>query len=290
MAIFMQAAVTGLFIGGVYGLIAMGLSLVFGVMRVINFAHGEFVLIGMYATYFSYNEFGLNPFLSLILVIPGALILGAVLHKVLMRRIVSASEVRQLLLTFGLGLLIHGTAQIVFSPNQHSLQGFDWGSELLRMGPIIVRPTQVVGFAIAVAVTVSLTLFLAKTDLGRSMRATVDDAEMAESSGVRSDRIYMVTMALGLAIACVAGTVLMTYYPVSPSVGTQFLVLAFVALVLGGLGNVTGAFVGGIVAGIVQQFTATYIDVGLQDVGLFALFIVVLAFRPEGLLGRRVAV
>lgn len=290
MSTFLQAAVTGLLLGGVYGLVSMGLSLVFGVMRVVNFAHGELLLIGMYGTYVLYTGVGLNPFVALVVVIPAALLLGAVLQGALLSRVTGTTELRQLLLTLGLALVIQSLAQIVFSADQRSLPGFAWGSQLARLGPIFVRPAHVVGFVVAVAVTVALTLLLTRTDLGRAMRATVDDAEMAESSGVRSKRIYMVAMALGTCIAAIAGAVLITYYPVSPTTGMQFLIIAFVSVVLGGLGNVIGAFLGGVVAGLVQQFTASYVAVELQDVGLFALFIAVLIFRPNGLLGRQGAV
>ncbi len=290
MSTFLQAAVTGLFLGGVYGLVAMGLSLVFGVMRVVNFAHGELLLVGMYATLVLNTALGLNPFAALLFVVPGALLLGAALQRFLLARVTGTTELRQLLLTLGLGLIIQSLAQIIFSPNQRSLTDFGWGAEIVSVGSIFVRPTHAVGFAIAAAVTVALTLLLTRTDLGRAMRATVDDAEIAESSGVRSKRIYMVAMALGTCIAAIAGAVLITFIPVSPTTGTSFLVIAFVSVVLGGLGNVIGAFVGGVVAGLVQQFTASYIAVELQDVGLFALFIAVLLLRPNGLLGRQGAV
>lgn len=290
MTTFVQAAATGLLLGGVYGLISMGLSLVFGVMRIVNFAHGELLLIGMYATYFLYTEVQLNPFVALIAIVPGALLLGAALQRLVLSRVVGATELRQLLLTLGLGLVLQNLALIFFSPNQRSLSGFSWGTELVPVGPIFVRPAHIVGFLIAVTVTVALTVLLTKSSIGRAMRATVDDPEMAESSGVRTRRMYVLAMAMGTSLACIAGVILMTYYPVSPTTGTQFLVIAFVAVVLGGLGNVVGAFVGGIVAGLVQQMTAAYVAVELQDVGLFALFIAALVVRPNGLLGRAGAV
>ncbi|SDX99748.1 amino acid/amide ABC transporter membrane protein 1, HAAT family [Modestobacter sp. DSM 44400] len=289
MTTFAQAAITGLLLGGVYGLVAMGLSLVFGVMRVVNFAHGEFVLIGMYGTLALYTGLHLNPFVALLIIVPGALLLGAALQQVLISRVTRTTDLRQLLLTLGLSLIIQSLALIIFSPSQRSLPGFAWGSELVRLGPIYVRPAHVVGFVIAVVVTGALALLLTRTDLGRAMRATVDDAEMAESSGVRTNRIYVVGMAIGVCIACIAGAVLITYYPASPNAGQTFLVIAFVAVVLAGLGNVVGAFLGGLMAGLMQQFTASFISVELQDVGLFALFIAVLVLRPNGLFSRKQA-
>lgn len=292
MSTFAQAAITGLLLGGVYGLIAMGLSLVFGVMRTVNFAHGDLVMIGMYATFVLYDGFGVNPFLGLLVVVPASLLLGAALQWGLLARVHgSAVETRQLLLTLGLALVIQNVAQMIFSPNQRPLSGFGFGRSLVNIGgDVYVRPTHIVGFGIAAVVTLALTLLLTRTDLGRAMRAIVDDSEIAESSGIRSKRIYVGAMAIGTCLACIAGAVLMTYYPVSPSSGSGFLILAFVAVVLGGLGNMIGALVGGLVAGLVQQFTASYIAVDLQDVGLFMLFILVLMVKPNGLLGRKGAV
>lgn len=289
MDIFAQTLLTGIFLGGVYGLIAMGLSLVFGVMRVINFAHGNFVLLGMYAILALYTSLGISPFWGILVVIPIGILLGALLQRVLISRVIGSGDLPQLLLTLGLAIIIQNLAQIIFSPSQLSLPGFTWGSQLTYVGTIVVRPAHVAGFLIAVVISVGLTMLLKRTDLGRQMRATVDDAAMAESSGVRTKRIYVMAMALGTCIALVAGAVLITYQPVSPAIGNQFLVLAFVAVVLGGLGNVIGAFIGGVLAGVVQQVTAAYVGVDLQDVGLFALFILVLIFRPNGLFGRQEA-
>lgn len=289
MDIFAQTLLTGIFLGGVYGLIAMGLSLVFGVMRVINFAHGNFVLLGMYAILALYTSLGISPFWGILVVIPIGILLGALLQRVLISRVIGSGDLPQLLLTLGLAIIIQNLAQIIFSPSQLSLPGFTWGSQLTYAGTIVVRPAHVAGFLIAVVISVGLTMLLKRTDLGRQMRATVDDAAMAESSGVRTKRIYVMAMALGTCIALVAGAVLITYQPVSPAIGNQFLVLAFVAVVLGGLGNVIGAFIGGVLAGVVQQVTAAYVGVDLQDVGLFALFILVLIFRPNGLFGRQEA-
>ncbi|WP_104197260.1 branched-chain amino acid ABC transporter permease [Cryobacterium sp. M15] len=286
MEILAQTVITGLLLGGVFGLIAMGLSLVFGVMRIINFAHGNLVLLGMYTVLLLYTTFGINPFLALLIVVPIGLLLGAALQSVLFARLRNAGELPQLLLTLGLGIIIQSLVQVFFSPTQKSLHEFAWGSELIAVGGIYLRPAHVVGFVIAVAITIGLTFLLKSTDFGRQMRATVDDAEMAESSGVRSKRIYVIVVALGTCIALVAGGVLITYQPASPTLGNQFLVLAFVAVVLGGLGNIIGAFIGGLIAGTVQQLTAAYVSVGLQDVGLFTLFILVLIFRPNGLFGR----
>ncbi|TFD02973.1 MULTISPECIES: branched-chain amino acid ABC transporter permease [unclassified Cryobacterium] len=287
MEILAQTVLTGLLLGGVYGLIAMGLSLVFGVMRIINFAHGNIVLLGMYTVLMLYTTLGINPFLALLIVVPVGLLLGAVLQSVLFARLRDAGELPQLLLTLGLGIIIQSIVQVVFSPGQRSLTGFAWGSELVDIGGIYLRPAHVVGFVIAIAITIGLTFILKRTDFGRQMRATVDDAEIAESSGVRSKRIYIIAVGIGTSIALVAGGVLVTYQPASPTLGNEFLVLAFVAVVLGGLGNIMGAFIGGLIAGTVQQLTAAFVSVGLQDVGLFTLFILVLIFRPNGLFGRK---
>ncbi|WP_157802942.1 branched-chain amino acid ABC transporter permease [Compostimonas suwonensis] len=287
MQLFAQTALTGLLLGGVYGLVAMGLSLIFGVMRVINFAHGSIVLVGMYLVYSLYNA-GVNPFVALLIAVPLGLLFGALLQTVLLGPVTGKDELRQLLLTLGLSLIIKSIAQVIFSPNSLSLSGFTAGSTLVDIGGgLYVKPAHIIGFAIAILVAAMLVLILRYTDLGRRMRAVVDDSQMAESAGVRSKRIYTISMAIGICIAIVAGGVLVTYQPVSPTTGDAFLVIAFVAVVLGGLSSVYGAFVGGVIAGVVQQLTSAFVGPALQDAGLFVIFILVLIFRPNGLFGRK---
>lgn len=286
MDLLAQTLLTGLLLGGVYGLIAMGLSLAFGVMRIINFAHGALVLIGMYVAVALFRV-DVNPFVALLLIVPAGLALGALLQAGLLSRVTGGSELPQLLLTLGLGLIIQSVLQAIFGPGQVGLSGFSWGSQLIQVGPLYLKPAHIVGFAIALFVAVAFALALRYTSLGRQMRATVDDAAVAESSGVRSRRIYIIAMAIGTSIAMIAGAVLVTYRPASPSLGHEFLLIAFVAVVLGGLRNVIGAFIGGLIVGIVQQLTSAFLSPSLQDVGLFTLFILVLIWRPAGLFSKK---
>lgn len=289
MQVLAQTALTGLLLGGVYGLVAMGLSLIFGVMRIINFAHGTMVVVGMYLVYALYRA-GVNPFVALLIAVPVGLVLGALLQRFLIGYVTGKGELRQLLLTLGLSLVVQSLAQLAFTANPLALNGFTGGSALIDVGGLYLKPAHMIGFAVAAVVASALMITLRFTDLGRQMRAVVDDAQMAEASGVRSRRIYMIATGIGICITMAAGGVLVTYQPVSPSAGNEYLVLAFVAVVIGGLTSVPGAFVGGLIAGIVQQLTSAFVDPLLQDAGLFALFILVLIFRPSGIFARKGAV
>jgi len=286
MELLAQTLITGILLGGVYGLIAMGLSLAFGVMRIVNFAHGALVAIGMYAVIALYRA-DVNPFVSLALMVPIGLLFGALLQGSLLNWVTGKSELRQLLLTLGFGMVVQAVLQALFTPGQVGLTGFAWGSQLVQVGPLYLKPAHLVGFVIAIVIAIAFALLLRYSALGRQMRATVDDAEIAESSGVRSKYIYILAMGIGTAIAMIAGGVLVTYRPAIPTIGNEFLLIAFVAVVLGGLRNIIGAFVGGLIAGVMQQLTAAFVSPALQDVGLFALFILVLIFKPAGLFSRK---
>jgi branched-chain amino acid transport system permease protein len=289
MHVFVQTTLTGLLLGGVFGLIAMGLSLIFGVMRIINFAHGSFVVVGMYVVYALYQA-GLNPFVALVIAVPIGFATGALLQRFVLGYVTGKGELRQLLLTLGLSLVVQSLAQVIFSANSLGLDGFSGGSTLTHVGWIYLKPAHMIGFGIALAVAIVLMLMLRFTDLGRQMRAVVDDTQIAEASGVRSRRIYVIATGIGVCITMIAGGVVVTYQPVSPSEGNEYLVLAFVAVVIAGLSSVQGAFVGGLIAGVVQQLTSAFVDPALQDAGLFALFILVLIFRPSGIFSKKGAI
>lgn len=290
----LQAILTGVFLGGLYGLISCGLSLTFGVTRVTNFAHGDFVTMGMYGAFVGQASLGLHPLLSLPLVAAAAFGLGVVVHGLLISRTVKQNVFRpddthisQIVITFALGLLIQNVLLLLFSPNSRSVTGVFEG--VLRVGGLFVNRAQLIAFILALVVFAALYLFLNLTDFGKAMTATVDDGDMASMVGIDSEKVYAAGFGIGVALAAVAGTILVTYYPATPTAGATFVAIAFITVVLGGMGNVLGAFLAGPLIGIAQQLTATYVGLDLQNVGLFAVFLLVLLFRPSGLLGRRVA-
>lgn len=287
MTQFLQAIVSGILVGGVLGLVSMGLSLVFGVVRIINFAHGELVMLGMYGTFLLYTGMTIPPPFSILIVAPLLFVFGVLLYRGLFEPVVTGSTelLPQLSLTVGISFALQTIAQWVFSPTQRSIQ-MSWTTTYYDVGEVFINQAQLIAFLVSLVVSLLLWLFLARTDLGRAMRAIVDDREVAQMMGINSRRIYAIAVGASAALAAVGGNILMTYYPTSPHVGLQFLPLAFVAVVMGGMGNVLGAFLGGIIVGIVQQVTGVYVAFQLQNAGLLLVFIAVLLLRPSGLFGK----
>lgn len=287
MTQFLQAIISGILVGGVLGLVSMGLSLVFGVVRIVNFAHGELVMLGMYGTFLLYTSMTIPPPYSMLIVAPLLFVFGALLYRGLFEPVVIGSTelLPQLSLTVGISFALQTIAQWIFSPTQRSIQ-MSWGTTFYDVGEVFINQAQLIAFIVSLVVSLLLWLFLTRTDLGRAMRAIVDDREVAQMMGVNSRRIYAIAVGTSAALAAVGGNILMTYYPTFPHVGLQFLPLAFVAVVMGGMGNVLGAFVGGIIVGIVQQLTGVYVAFQLQNAGLMLVFIAVLLLRPSGLFGK----
>lgn len=287
MTQFLQAIISGILVGGVLGLVSMGLSLVFGVVRIVNFAHGELVMLGMYGTFLLYTGMTIPPPYSMLIVAPLLFVFGALLYRGLFEPVVIGPTelLPQLSLTVGISFALQTIAQWIFSPTQRSIQ-MSWGTTFYDVGEVFINQAQLIAFIVSLVVSLLLWLFLTRTDLGRAMRAIVDDREVAQMMGVNSRRIYAIAVGTSAALAAVGGNILMTYYPTFPHVGLQFLPLAFVAVVMGGMGNVLGAFVGGIIVGIVQQLTGVYVAFQLQNAGLMLVFIAVLLLRPSGLFGK----
>ncbi len=288
MTPLLQAVLSGILLGGIIGLVSMGLSLVFGVMRIVNFAHGELVVLGMYGAFVLYTGLGLNPALAIPVVTPLLFLFGVLLYVLLFERIVTTATdlLPQLSLTIGLSFLLQTVMQMVFSPTQKSVTT-SWTTTYYHLGELFMSEAQVIAFVVSTVVMVTLWLFLTRTDFGRSMRAMVDDNDVARMMGISSRKVYAIATGISAGLAGLGGIILITYYPVTPTTGLLFLPLAFVAVVLGGMGNVLGAFVGGIIIGVVQQLTAVYVAYQLQNAGLLVVFIAVLLLRPAGLFGKR---
>ena len=279
----LQGVLSGVLLGGVYGLIAVGLAMVVGVMRIVNFAHADFVMIAMYITFFVVTAGGLNPYVAVVVALPSLFLIGLVLERGIIRFSYGQLEANQLVLTAAISLLLQNFALLLFSPTQRSAVTT---YELFPLGPVFVNKAQVIGFVIAVVTTTGLTVLLRLTEVGRALRATVGDPEMATMLGVNVVRIRTFAFGLSAALAAVAGVVLATYYPMAPTVGVNFLVVAFVAMVMGGLTSISGAFMSSLVVGVAQQVTATLGDARIQNLTVFVIFILLLVLRPQGLFTR----
>ena len=286
--ILLQALANGIASGAVYGLIALGLSLQFGVMKIINFAHGSFLMIAMYAAVWACRHLGLHPLALIPLVAAVLFVIGYFTQMLLIEPIYRKEATREpigvLIFTTGLWIFLDNLFLIVAGPDYQVLPG-DWSNEIVILGDYIFSYPQIAGFVIATAVTLLVILFLGKTRVGRMIRATGQDREAASVLGVDSKRVYQVSFAIGLAVLGVAGCLLLPLYPVNPFVGDIFGLRAFVIVVLGGMGSIGGAFWGGIIVGVLESVGAQFVPVSFAEALIFIVFLAVLYVRPAGLFG-----
>lgn len=279
-----QAILDGLMIGGVYAVISIGLTLVFGVMGIVNFAQAEFLMLGMFVAYYAWAWLGLDPLLAAPLAFAVVFLLGAAIQHVLIKRVLKAPEVAQIFLTVGLLIVLENAALLMFGSGFRSVST-PYQTASLQLGPLFISVPYLAAFAMSVASGLALWLFLKSSWFGRAMRATAQDPMAARLMGIDADRMHMLAFALGVGLTAFGGAVILPYLTASPTVGTQFAVLMFTVVVLGGLGSVAGAVVGGLAVGIIQSLSALVFPIQLQNLVLFVVFIAVLAFRPKGLLG-----
>lgn len=281
-----QACVSGVLLGGVYALVALGLTLVFGVMRIINFAHGALVMLGMYATYYLHVGLGVDPYLSALLVGPAAFGLGLGLQRGIIQPNLGAPESNLLLLTLGLALFLENLALVAFGSDPRSLR-VAYAGRTLHLGEAVVTLPRLIAFGASVGLAVALWLFLRHTDTGKALRAAAEEREGALLLGIDVRRLYRFAFGLGAALAAVAGTLVAPFLYAAPDVGDVFNVLAFVIVVLGGMGSFVGALLGGFIVGLARSLGAALLPGSLAELPVFGLFVLVLLFRPAGLFGRR---
>ncbi len=284
MADLLNVIAVGVLLGGIYALVSVGLNLIFGVIRIVNFAQGEFVMLGMYGTYAAYSILHLDPYVALVLVVPGLFVIGAVIQRLVLAPL-RTEPAMQIFATFGLLMLLQngvlaitrGTAYSVASPVSQASIG---------IAGVQVGLVRLIALAAATVVAGALGLFLKRSMLGRAIRAVAQDRSAARLMGIDVDRIYMLTFGIGAALAGLAGCLLSPIYSLSPQIGTSFILPAFAVVVLGGLGSVLGAYVGGFIVGLTEAFAGFYLDPSLKNAVLFAVFVAVLIVRPSGLFGQ----
>ena len=280
-----QALLDGLMIGGVYAVISIGLTLVFGVMGIVNFAQAEFLMLGMFVAYYAWAWLGLDPLIAAPLAFAVVFVLGMAVHHLMIRRVLKAPEVAQVFLTVGLLIVLENAALLMFGSGFKSV-ATPYQTSALHLGPLFISVPYLAAFLMSVACGAVLWLFLERSWFGRAMRATAQNPMAAKLMGIDSDRMHRTAFALGVGLTAFGGAVILPYLTVSPTVGDQFVVLMFTVVVLGGLGSVAGAVVGGLAVGIIQSISGLLFPIQMQNLVLFVVFIGVLALRPEGLLGR----
>jgi branched-chain amino acid transport system permease protein len=281
-----QLIFSGLLIGSIYALMSIGLTLIFGVLRIVNFAHGEFLMIAMYGAWAVTRYMGLNPYIAVVAVVPAMFLFGILIHRLVIRPGLDKPHLVLVFATMGLSILMQNVALMMFSADLFDVPPM-LGGRPFAIGPFYAKPELLIGCAVAIGCTVGLHFLLKKTYLGKAIRATVQDGEAAQLMGIPVPRIFLITFAAGSALVGLAACVMMPLFSVFPTVGLNFVLIAFVIVVLGGMGSIEGALLGGMCVGIVQSLSSYYVAPAYGQMFFFILFLLVMIFRPAGLLGRK---
>ena len=281
-----QLLVSTVLLGGIYALIAVGLTLIFGIMRVVNFAHGEFLMLGMYLAFWTFTLWRIDPYFILVVAVPLFFAIGLGVYALVMRGVIHSSHNVQIFTTVGLSTALQNLALVLWTGDFRFVRPWHSGV-VLRVGGAAFNLSQVVAFSVALLFTLSLFAFMKWTHAGRVMRATAQDGEAATLMGIDTDRVYRLAFAIGIACVGVAGVLISPLYSVYPTAGLQFVLLAYVVVVLGGLGDMVGALLGSLIVAAVEVIGSYLFGSAWKEVIYFVLFIAVLVFRPAGLFGQR---
>jgi len=283
--ILLQIIVGGLLLGAVYALFSAGLTLIWGMMNVINFAHGEFVMLGMYVAFWAFTLAGAGPASFTALAAVLLFILGVIVYMALIRQVMRGPMLAQILSTFGLLLLLRYAAFWAFSANFVTLPD-DLVGPSFNLGGILLSAPKLLAGIVALALTIGMHVLLTRTAIGSQILAVAEDRDAAMLMGIRPDRMQAIAWGLAGASAGIAGALIATFFPISPTVGESLALIAFVVVTLGGFGSVPGAMIAGLVIGLIESLSAYYFGPIYQDVFVYGLFVIVLWVRPHGLLGK----
>jgi branched-chain amino acid transport system permease protein len=285
MSTFGQLVFSGIFIGGIYALMSMGLTLIFGVLRIVNFAHGEFLMLGMYGAWAVTRLLGLNPYVAAIAVVPAMFLFGAIVHQLIVRPGLDKPHLVVVFATMGLSIFMQNVALMIMTADLWDVPPIF--SRSVTMGPFYFKAELLLGFVVTIVCTLFLRWLIRTTYLGKAIRATVQDGEAAMLMGIPVPRIFLITFAGGSALVGLAACIMMPLFSVFPTVGLNFVLIAFVIVVLGGMGSIEGALLGGICIGVVQSLSSYYVAPAYGQMFYFILFLLVMIFRPNGLLGQK---
>jgi len=282
--ILMAALVNGVLTGGVYALVALGLTLIYGVLHIVNFAHGSLLMVGMFAAYMMATKFGIDPYLGLPLVAAFMGALGWLLYRFVIGPVSRGEDRAILLATLGLAVVLDNLALVLFTGDTRQLET-DLTFTMAEVGPLLLSVPRLISFSVSLALAVLLWAFMALTDTGRAIRAVAKEPEGAKLMGIRPERIFALAYAIGIACLGAAACLLLPSFYVSPYVGNVFVLVAFTIVVLGGMGSFPGAMIGGLLIGVTESIGGLYLGESLGPIGISAVFIAVLLLRPTGLFG-----
>ena len=282
--ILVPAILNGLMTGAVYGLVALGLTLIYGVLHIINFAHGALLTAAMFAAFFAYKLLGLDPYLAAVLLTPLFFVLGYALQRFVIGPASHGEDRNILLVTLGLAIVIENALLYAFRADTRTIN-LPYAFDVVEIGTAFLAVPRVVAFVAVLAVALALWLLMQWTDTGKAIRAVAKEKLGAELAGIDVAHIYAVTFGLGTACLAIAACLLIPTYYVNPTAGNAFVLIAFTVVVLGGMGSVPGALIGGLVIGVIESLSGFFLGESLGQVGIFLIFIVVLLLRPRGLFG-----
>jgi branched-chain amino acid transport system permease protein len=280
--VLLQAIVSGLLTGGVYALIGVGLNLIFGVMKIINFAHGSLLMLGMYSTYWLFTFFKIDPYLSLAITVPLLFLIGVVIQTTLINPIIDYPENNQLVLTMGVMLFLENLALFLWGPDFRTVK-VSYVGTVLSLSIVRVNLMRFIAFAGGLFLALLLYIFLKKTDMGKAIRASSEEREGASVVGISVKRVHLISFGMGTACVGAAGTLITPFFYLSPHVGHLFLLTAFMVVVMGGMGSFVGAIIGGFIIGLTESLGAVILPGSIGQIIPFSLFVIILLFKPTGL-------
>ena len=285
-SILFPSVLNGITTGAVYALIALGLTLIYGVLHIINFAHGAALMVALYGVWLLRERWGIDPYAALVVMVPAMFALGYVLQRAIINRASHGKDENILLVTLGLSIVLENLALLVFKSDTRTIDTA-YTLTTVEIGPAFIALPKLLAFAGALVVSLVLLLIVGKTDLGRAIRAVAKEKQGARLMGIDVDHVYAMCFGLGLACLGAAACFLMPVYYVNPLVGNGFVLVAFTIVVLGGMGSFAGALLGGLLIGVVESLGGLFLGESLGQVGIFLIFILVLLLRPQGLFGAR---
>ena len=281
-----QALVSGLFMGGIYSLVAIGFTLILGVLGIINFAQGALMVVGMYITLWLFTTYGIDPYLSLPISVLVLFLVGALIQRFTIRPIMDAPMHNQLLLTLGITHYIVNLIMVLFKADPRIIQSGISGTRMF-IGEVMISFPRLVAFGGGITIATALFLFMGRTDLGKAIRASAEEREGSALVGINVKRIHLIAFGLGVACAGAAGVLMTPFFTLTPTAGDTFIMIMFAVVVLGGMGNMLGSLLGGIIIGLVESLGAVFLPGSSRLLGVFLVFILILLFRPTGLLGEK---
>jgi branched-chain amino acid transport system permease protein len=280
-----QTIINGLLIGGIYALIAVGQTMIFGVMKIINFAQGEFLMLGLYVTWMFAEAFGTgNPYLLIVPVATILFIFGMAVYRIIIHPVIGQGTTSYILLTVGLSYFLQNVAQMIWTANPIGINS-PIKTDSIKLAALTLALPRVIAFAIAVVFMLMVSAFLSKTDTGRAMRATSENIPVAKMLGINTKKMFMLAFGLGTMFAAIAGCIISPIYYAYPRIGTVFATTIYACVVIGGLGNIKGAFIGGLIIGLIEAFTGSYIALNLAPTFVYAALMIFMIFKPQGLFG-----